>query len=194
MAKPTLRFVYFPRHTFLPMKPLGTLHVLRLLMSPLLIRIPNEHLTIDVPTLIVLSPLLRRVYTMRQRHAMCVKIALCKQAYCDMRLSQESWMISTFLWQHATVACRTNKPVYTARFSCTSHVASVLSHRVNAPLFMTCYLISEEKNRYRYNIKLVWSLLGVVVLFHLWCCCMYCTCNYTRHNLCPSTHTVNLQI
>ena len=61
------------------------------------------------------------------RHAMCVKIALCKRAYCDMRLSQESWMISTFLRQHATVACRTNKPVYTARFCCTSH-------RVNAPL------------------------------------------------------------
>ena len=26
------------------------------------------------------------------------------RAYCDMRLSQESWMISTFLRQHATVA------------------------------------------------------------------------------------------
>ena len=41
-----------------------------------------------------------RVYTMRQKHgnhATCVKIALCKRAYCDMRLSQESWMISTSL-------------------------------------------------------------------------------------------------
>ena len=38
-------------------------------------------------------------------------------AYCDMRLSQESWMISTF-------ACRTNKPVYTARFCRISFVAS----------------------------------------------------------------------
>ena len=36
-------------------------------------------------------------------HATCVKIALCKRAYCDMRLSQESWTISTFLRQHATV-------------------------------------------------------------------------------------------
>ena len=66
-------------------------------------------------------------------HVTCVKIALCKRAYCDMRLSQESWMISTFPRQHATVACRTNKPVYTARFCCTSHIASVLSHRLNAP-------------------------------------------------------------
>ena len=66
---------------------------------------------------------MRRVYTMRQKHATCDcgKIALCKPAYCDMRLSQESWMISTFLRQHATVACRTNKSVYTARFCCTSH-------------------------------------------------------------------------
>ena len=54
-------------------------------------------------------------------HATCVKIALCKRAYCDMRLSQESWMISTFLRKHATVTCRTNKPVYTARFCCASH-------------------------------------------------------------------------
>ena len=88
---------------------------------------------------VFISHLLRRVYTMRQkhatmRHATCVKFALCKWAYCDMRLSQESWMISTFLRQHATVACRTNKPVYTARFCQTSHIASVLSHRVNAPL------------------------------------------------------------
>ena len=31
-------------------------------------------------------------------------------------------LISTFLRHNATVACRTNKPVYTARFGRTSHV------------------------------------------------------------------------
>ena len=59
-----------------------------------------------------------------------------------MRL-EESWMISTFLRQHATVTCRTNKPVYTARFCRTSHIASVLSHRVNAPLaFLVCFFMT----------------------------------------------------
>ena len=70
-------------------------------------------------------------------------ILICFRLTCDMRRASKShyvngliatcdcWMISTFLRQHATVACRTNKPVYTARFCCTSHVASVLSHRVN---------------------------------------------------------------
>ena len=64
-------------------------------------------------------------------HAMCVKITLCKRACmiatCDCR--KNVFFISTFLRQHATVACRTNKLVYTARFCYTSHIASVLSHR-----------------------------------------------------------------
>ena len=34
-------------------------------------------------------------------------------------------MVSTFLRQHATIACRTNKPVYTARFL--SHVFVALT-------------------------------------------------------------------
>ena len=67
-----------------------------------------------------------------------VFVASCKRALngliATLRLSQESWMISTFLRQHATVACRANKPVYTARFCRTSHIASVLSPRVNTPL------------------------------------------------------------
>ena len=45
---------------------------------------------------------------------------VCVICDCCM-LSQESWMISTFLWQHATVACRTNNLAYTAQFSCMSH-------------------------------------------------------------------------
>ena len=36
---------------------------------------------------IVLSNELKRVYTTQQKHAMCDKLMLCKQAYlCDMRL------------------------------------------------------------------------------------------------------------
>ena len=84
-------------------------------------------------------------------HAMCIKIALCKQAYCDMRLPQESWMISTFLRQHATVACRTNKPVYTAQFCRMSHITSVLSHRVNAPLGCGGFEKNGTENRHEKN-------------------------------------------
>ena len=51
----------------------------------------------------------------------CVNGLICATCDCCM-LSQESWISSTLLWQHATVACRTNKPFYTARFCRTSHV------------------------------------------------------------------------
>ena len=82
------------------------------------------------------------VYLLCLTHVACrmshVFVASCKRALngliATLRLSQESWMISTFLRQHATVACRANKPVYTARFCRTSHIASVLSPRVNTPL------------------------------------------------------------
>ena len=48
----------------------------------------------------------------------CVNGLICATCDCCM-LSQE---LSTFLRQHTTVACRTNKPVYTARFCRISHV------------------------------------------------------------------------
>ena len=64
-------------------------------------------------------------------HATCVKIALCKRAYCDMRLSQESWMISTFLQQShvAQISPFTQRDFVARRIS-----HQFLSHRVNAPL------------------------------------------------------------
>ena len=122
----------------------------------------------------------RRVYTMRQkhatmRHAMCVKIALCKRAYCDMRLSQESCMISTFLRQHATVACRTNKPVYTAQFCRMSHQFCRIVH-VNAPSEWACILLYDILTFYSIPIFILrhsnsatrsnWLSLSCVCLSH----------------------------
>ena len=57
----------------------------------------------------------------RATQSSCVNGIICGTCDCCM-LSQENRSFKTFLPQHATVACRTNKPVYTARFCRMSHV------------------------------------------------------------------------
>ena len=108
-----------------------------------------------------------------------------KRAYCDMRLSQESWMISTFLRQHATVACRTNKPVYTAQFCRMSHQFCRIVH-VNAPSEWACILLYDILTFYSIPIFILrhsnsatrsnWFVLCLSVVCR---CVCRCVCRHT---------------
>ena len=95
----------------------------------------------------------------------CDKIALCKRAYlCDMWLLHAvagKLKSSNFLaTAHATVACRTNKPVYTARFCRTSHVFVASCKRA---LKGNCHELRMHLSKF-----VCGNILGLLATFRPW--------------------------